>query len=414
MNKKGLLRSVLPISLIVVMAVALPLFSGCIGKPAVAPPAPAPEAPAPEAPAPEAPAPEAPAPDAYDEYVAGQPMGSLPVPRETFEQAIEEGKLYIYDWAEWWPVEIFEGFSEEFGIEVIRDHYANTDEVKTKFGLYPETPYDLITGIGLEDTATLLDLGVAQQINHGWMPNVFEYMAEDLMEMDFDPGLEYTVATDLYFDAYLYNTNLVDDPRIPSWSVLLEPADEYKGRITLWDDSIETVGAVLKYLGYNWYSDNEAELMEAQELLLELKPHVMAYDSWPSLLLYGDEALISALWYGDGWFLNAEYEAIVSVLPSEGNKLGVDIAIIPIGSPNPAAAHLFLNYLFRPEVNALYIQAIWYPPTHTAVLELLPADFQEKVTLPEGYLDKCDPFDPRAITGIGLELRTEIWEEMKR
>jgi len=61
---------------------------------------------------------------------------------------------------------------------------------------------------------------------------------------------------------------------------------------------------------------------------------------------------------------------------------------ITIGSPNPAAAHLFLNYLFRPEVNALLIETIWYPPVHTGVLELLPADFREKVAVPEGYLDK--------------------------
>ena len=100
--------------------------------------------------------------------------------------------------------------------------------------------------------------------------------------------------------------------------------------------------------------------MEAKELLLELKPHVMAYDSWPSLLLYGDEALISGLWYGDGWFMNEEYEAIVPALPAEGNKLGIDNTVNPIGSPNPAAAHLFLNYLFRPEVYASFFNLLFH------------------------------------------------------
>jgi len=68
MNRKGLLRLVLPVSLIVVMAVALLLFSGCIGEPA-------------------AEVPEAPAPDPHEEYVAGLSEGALPVPREAFEQA---------------------------------------------------------------------------------------------------------------------------------------------------------------------------------------------------------------------------------------------------------------------------------------------------------------------------------------
>ena len=65
MKKKGLLRLALPISLIVAIAVALPLLSGCL-------PGRAPEAPAPAAPAPEAPAPEAPA------AAEAMPAGLLP------------------------------------------------------------------------------------------------------------------------------------------------------------------------------------------------------------------------------------------------------------------------------------------------------------------------------------------------
>ncbi len=358
----------------------------------------------------------APAPEkvAYEGYVASLPEGCEPVPPECFEQAIEEGELYIYEWAEWWPDDIFDGFSEEFGIEVSRDYFASTEEVKTKFALYPETPYDLVTGLGISDAYPLQEAGAAGQINPDWIPNVLEYMPEELIEMEHDPGMQYSVPTDMYFTSYVYNKELVDDPRIPSWSVLFEPAEEFYGKVTLWDEIHEVIGAALKYLGYDYYSDNEAELMEARDLLLEVKPHLLVFDSWPRGLLLGDEAWISGLWYGDGWFLNDEYEAIVPALPTEGTNLGIDLAIHPIGSANPAAAHLFLNYLFRPEVNALHIESIWYPPVHTAVLELLPEEFLKVIALPEGYLAKCDPFDPRAVTGRGLELRIEIFEELKR
>ena len=358
----------------------------------------------------------APAPEkvAYENYVASLPAGCEPVPPECFEQAIEEGELYLYDWAGWWPEEIFEGFSEEFGIEITRDHYADVEEVRAKLSLYPETPLDLITGIGISTSLILREVGAAGEMNPDWMPNVLGYMPEELMELEHDPGLKYSIPTDLYFTCYVYNKEIVDDPRIPSWAVLFEPEEEFYGRITLVADMHETIGPALKYLGYNFYSDDEAELMEARDLLLELKPHVMAFDSWPRGLLLGDEAWISGLWYGDGWFLNEEHEAIVSALPAEGTNLGIDITVHPIGSPNPAAAHLFLNYLFRPEVNAMFIEAIWYSPVHTAVTELLSEEVLRVVTFPQGYLDKCDAFDPRAITGIGLKLRTEIWEEVRR
>lgn len=59
MEKKGLLRLVVPISLVIALGIGAPLMSGCLGKPAVAPPEVPPEVAPPEAPPVEAP-PEAP------------------------------------------------------------------------------------------------------------------------------------------------------------------------------------------------------------------------------------------------------------------------------------------------------------------------------------------------------------------
>jgi len=351
--------------------------------------------------------------DSYEEYVAGLQEGEFPVPRECFEQAIEEGELYIWEWAEWWPEEIFTGFEEEFGIDITRDYLASIVEVETKFALYPETPYDLVTGMGVAAVYTFKEVGAAGELNPDWIPNVFEYVPEEFIEMDYDPGWKCSVADCMYSYGYVYNTKYVDDPRVPSWAVLFEPMEECWGKITLVDDYLRVIGCALKYLGYNYYSDDEAELMEARDLLLELKPHIMAFDFWPKTLLLGDEAWLSHLGYGDGWFFHDEYEAIMPVLAAEGSQLGIGTTLFPIGSPNPAAAHLFLNYYFRPDVGALLRETIPYPPIHSAVLELLSEEVQRKVTFPEGHVAKCDIFDPRATTGRGLELRLEIWEELK-
>ena len=82
-----------------------------------------------------------------------------PVPKECLDQVKKEGsKLYIYDWAEWWPDELFENFSKEFGIKVVRDHYADTEEMVTKLKLNPNTPYDLILGAGAVDAVRLHEM----------------------------------------------------------------------------------------------------------------------------------------------------------------------------------------------------------------------------------------------------------------
>jgi spermidine/putrescine-binding protein len=80
--------------------------------------------------------------DTYDKYVASVPQGCEPVPRECFEQAVAGKTFAMYDWAAWWPEELYEGFSQEFGIEIVRDNYPDLDTALAKFRLNPDTPYD--------------------------------------------------------------------------------------------------------------------------------------------------------------------------------------------------------------------------------------------------------------------------------
>ena len=65
------------------------------------------------------------------------------VPQECLTQAKEEGRLHIYDWAEWWPEEIYTNFQKKYGIKIIRDNFASDDEYIAKFKLDPDAPYDV-------------------------------------------------------------------------------------------------------------------------------------------------------------------------------------------------------------------------------------------------------------------------------
>ncbi|HKJ33534.1 MAG TPA: hypothetical protein VKA34_16985, partial [Balneolales bacterium] len=52
-----------------------------------------------------------------------------PVPKECLDQVKKEGSmLHIYDWAEWWPEDLFKNFTKEYGVKITRDHYADTEE----------------------------------------------------------------------------------------------------------------------------------------------------------------------------------------------------------------------------------------------------------------------------------------------
>ena len=343
----------------------------------------------------------------------------FPVPKECMDQVRKEGsKLAIYDWAEWWPEELFKNFEKEFGVKVTRDHYADTEEMVTKIKLNPKAPYDLVLGAGPGDAVRLNGMKLLQKINHAWIPNFDAYVLDQYKQQAFDPGNHFQVVDSIFLTTYTYNSKFIDpnDKYIGSWKALFDGAPKYKGKFTMIDNQYEAIGAALKYLGYSWTSDNEAELMQARDVLMKQKPYVMAYDSWPRRLLVEEEAWMSHLWVGDGWLLSADAPTMRGVLPEEGTYIAGNTDFIPIGAEHPAAAHLFINYLFRTEVNALLVGWIGYPPAHKHVMELMSDEMKAwpGFVLDPEYVKKCDGFSPSMITGKGQELRAKIWEELKK
>ena len=344
---------------------------------------------------------------------------NYPVPKECMDQVRKEGsQLNIYDWAEWWPEELFKNFSKEFGVKVVRDHFADTEEMVTKIKLNPKVAYDLVTGSGPTDAVRLNGMKLLQKINHDWIPNFDAYVLDQYKKQDFDPGNQFQVVDSIFLTTYTFNSKFIDpnDKHIGSWKALFDGAAKYKGKFTMIDNQYEAIGTALKYLGYSWTSDNKDELMQARDVLMKQKPYVMAYDSWPRRLLVEEEAWMSHLWVGDGWLLSADAPTMRGVLPEEGTYIAGNTDFIPIGAKHPAAAHLFINYLFRTDVNALLVGWIGYPPAHKHVMELMSDKMKAwpGFVLDPDYLKKCDGFNPRMITGQGQEIRAKIWEELKK
>ena len=354
----------------------------------------------------------------YEEHVVSLPSGCFPVPRECYEQAIEEGQLNTFEWAEWWPEEIYEDFEKEFGIKIMRDYFASEDEVIAKFKLDPDTNYDW-SDTGLRPAVTLRELSVIQEINADWVPNVYAYMEEWALEAGQtygDPGWKYANPTHISAITYAYNANLANDTRVPSWAALFEPAENNKGRITLVDDMKEVITCALIYLGYDIDTTDKVELSEVKELLLNLKPSVMALDWWPVRLMVEEEAFLAQCFSGDSLHYNRQLESIKGALPTEGTQVAFGTFGIPKGAKHPAAAHLWINYIWRPDVMVKIIEAIGYAPIHKSVPDLLSEEVRNWPTsiLSEEYLNKCQWDMPVLWEEEITNLWTNIWMEFKK
>lgn len=114
--------------------------------------------------------------------------------------------------------------------------------------------------------------------------------------------------------------------------------------------------------------------------------------------------------------LSTEVDTMRGALPKEGSYLAGNTDFFPKGGKHPAAAHLFMNYLFRTDVNAALIAWIGYPPVHKHVMELMSDEMKAwpGFILDPEYVKKCDLYDIKTWTGKGLKLRTKFWEEIKQ
>jgi spermidine/putrescine transport system substrate-binding protein len=337
-------------------------------------------------------------------------------PDDVIAQAKKEGTLYIYDWAEWWPEELYTNFEKEFGIKVIRDNYASADEMISKFRLNPGTKYDLIN-VGITDVIKLKKMGALKKLNHDWVPNMTNYLMADFKDMAYDPGYEYMSPDNVYLTGIAYNSKYVPDDtkNLFSWKAIFE-GDQFNGRMTQLDDSYTAIGSALMYLGYNPNSDDEKELDAAKAVLLKQKSKLIAYDSSPNRLLAEEECVVSVMWAGDVFWAKSEQPALKLALPENGTMMGVGGMVIGKGGPSPAAAHLFLNYLWRPKNMAMLIEGIGYSSTHKAVFDLLSDEAKvfPSIAPSEEYLSKCKIEEERAALGKGRTLRAKIWEEVKK
>ena len=353
----------------------------------------------------------------YEKYVASLSEGEYPVPRECFEQALEEGELHIYDWAAWWPEELYTDFEKEFGIKIVRDNYGDFDEARTKILLNPDVAYDIVQAPPRTEVE-LRERGIVVEYNHDWIPNVNRYIDPVWAQQEWDPGYRYYIPTSLGTDAYAINTLYVDEnhPLIPSFAFLFEAPEAYQDKLILRDDMYRVIAKALKYKGYSINTVDEGELMEARDALMQLKPHIMGFSGWPKREVMADECWVMGGVTNDFISLSKMHEppgCLKACLPPEGCFLSTTGNIILRGGPDPAAAHLWNNYIFRPDNFAKLIELIAYSYPHTGIDDLLSDEVKAWATIDPEYFKKCEFLQPQAYTGKGEEIRSEIWKELK-
>jgi spermidine/putrescine-binding protein len=319
----------------------------------------------------------------------------------------------FYNWGDYIDPDVLTAFTEECGVEVIYDTFSSNEDLLAKLQ-GGASGYDLIVPSDYM-VAIMIQLGLLKELDQANIPNMANLKAS-FLDQPFDPGNLYSLPYLWGVAGLGYDADQVETPPT-SLAAIFDPAqaEQYAGKISLLNDSRETIGAALKYLGYSVNSTDPAQLEEAKQVILAVKPYILTFDSdtYSDIVVSG-ETVIGHGWNGGFAVAIAENpdRNIAFVIPEEGLTLFIDNFAIPTSAPNPYTAEVLINYLLDPEVSAKISTATLYATPNEAAMEFLPDEVKNNTGIypPEEALANTEYIND---VGEATQLYERIWTEIK-
>ena len=282
--------------------------------------------------------------------------------------------LNVYNWSDYIQPTVISDFEKQYGIQVNYDVFDSNEILETKL-LTGNTGYDIVVPSGpfLERQ---IQADVYQKLDKALLPNLKNVDPEVARATAlYDPGNRYSVDYMWVTSGIGYNVKEIrarmPDAPVDSWRMVFDPAIVSQIR------RLRRVGArrargggrapCCCYLGRNPDSDSPADLKAAEQVLHAIRPYLRYIDSSRYIddLANGDICLAMG-WSGDikqardraseaGKGVNIDYS-----IPREGAIRTSTCWRSPPTRRTSRNAHLFINFLLRPDIAARNSNLIKY------------------------------------------------------
>jgi putrescine transport system substrate-binding protein len=304
-------------------------------------------------------------------------------------QAQNEKTLNVFNWAEYIGENTVKEFEAETGIKVVYDNFDSNETLLAKM-IAGRTGYDII--IPSSDFGRIMvEGGVVQKIDRTklthWSnldPQVLKLMSK------LDPGNQYMVpwlgsTVSVGYNLEKVKAALGSEP-IPQnpFDLVFNPKYTNKLKkcgISMLDSASDVFPSALIYLGKKAYSNTPSDYTDAFNMLQQVRPDIalFSYNGYISDLASGN--ICVALGYG-GDFNNASRQAkahgkgvvIEAPLPPNGVQFGFESMMIPADAPHPENAHLWMNFILRPKVQAEITNKVMFTSPNLAARQYITPD----------------------------------------
>jgi spermidine/putrescine transport system substrate-binding protein len=217
----------------------------------------------------------------------------------------------------------------------------------------------------------MIRLGYVQRFDPAAITTAQQNLIDRLRTPPFDPGRDYSMPWQSGFGGIIYRKDKVKrEPK--SVDDLFDP--DYKGKVTMLTEMRDTVGVVAAGMGFDPETASKDEFLEAIARIGEASDsgQIRGFtgNEYTKDITKGDSWVIIG-WSGDAVQLEADNPNIKFISPETGVHLWTDNMQIPVGAPHAYTAEKFIDFVYRPEVQADIAEYVNYICPVEGVQEIL-------------------------------------------
>jgi putrescine transport system substrate-binding protein len=310
--------------------------------------------------------------------------------------ADEPKVLNVYNWSDYIADDTLKNFEKETGIKVTYDNYDNNEILHTKL-VAGHTGYDIVVP-SAHFAKQQIEAGLFRKLDRSLIPNWKHLDPAILAQMaKVDPGNQYLVDW-----LWGYVTVGINGAKVKqalgglpmpenAWSLLFDPkyAAKLKGcGVNFLDSASEVLPVAMIYVGKPGYSKVAADYTAAGEMLKKIRPYVTRFSSSGYINELAEGSLCAVMGYSGDINIARQRaidakngQDIKALIPDRGATLFFDSMAIPADAPHPRNAHLFINYILEPKVDASLTNKVFYANPNKDSLPFIDKKVAENKTI---------------------------------
>ncbi|MCK1785579.1 polyamine ABC transporter substrate-binding protein [Pseudomonas sp. TNT11] len=295
--------------------------------------------------------------------------------------------LHVYNWSDYIAPDTIANFEKESGIKVVYDVFDSNETLEAKL-LAGKSGYDIVVPSN-NFLAKQIKAGVYQELDKSKLSN-YENLNTSLLKAVSvsDPDNKHAFPYMWGSIGIGYNPEKVKAAlgidKIDSWDILLKPENIAKLKscgVSFLDSPTEMLPIALHYLGLPTDSQKKADLKQAEDLFLKIRPSIGYFHSSKYISDLANGNICVAVGYS-GDIQQAKSRAaeaggkvkVAYDIPKEGAGSFYDMVAIPKDAENLEAAYKFMNYLLEPKVMAAITNSVRFPNGNEKATALVDKD----------------------------------------